>query len=683
MRQDAATNAAKSRIGNFRASYAHFITIFPIQTPILMPFKRATLKAKAYEPGAPLIPPEMNLPEFTLEACIVGVLISVIMGAANAYFGLFAGMTVSATIPAAVLSMAWFYGARKKNSMLEVNIAKTAGSAGESLAAGVIFTIPAFVIAGVWSGFDPLTTTMIAMVGGMLGVLFTVPLRRVLVIESRLPFPEGIAGASVLRAGSEGGKQAIFLVVSIVVGSLFKFLQSGAKLWHEAVEGVVGLGKYAVGGKQTDGYLYMGSNLSPALLGVGYIVGLRISSMVFAGGLIGWFIIIPLLLFVNGIPTGTAPLDAFWVTWSTQIRYVGVGTMIVGGLWTMFRLRSALATGISGAFKKAVLGTLRTDKDLDMKKTFIAICAMVLPIGIVYYILTESILVSTIGAIIMLVAAFFFSAIAGYLAGLVGSSNNPISGVTISTLLFAAIVIMIAGGSGAAGIAGTLGVAAVVCCAAAISGDVLQDLKTGYIIGATPWKMELSEIVGVIPIALIMAPVLTLLHSAYGIGTGQPGSLQAPQASLMAMVATALFEGTMPWPFVFAGMGLAFVLILLDLPVMPIAVGIYLPLQLSVPMFVGGVVREVAEGKLNKKYGTTEEGKKSTQRQVENGILFSSGLIAGEALMGILVALLIVLNIVGKDTLPLTPEIVGILASVVIVLLILRSVLKPTGNSQR
>ncbi|MDD5502976.1 MAG: oligopeptide transporter, OPT family [Candidatus Thermoplasmatota archaeon] len=656
-------------------------------------FKKAILKAKAYEPGAPMIPASMNLPELTIRACIIGGLISMLMGAANAYLGLFAGMTVSATIPAAVISMAVLFGIFKNSNILEVNAAKTAGAAGESLAAGVIFTIPALLIVGAWTDFNYIITTSIALAGGILGVLFTVPLRRVLIIESKLPFPEGVAAASVLKVGAKGGKQTIYIVWAMITGIVFKFAQSALNLFSEVVQGVLPIGKYSVGGSSTktgEGFIYGGLNISVALMSVGYIIGPKISAMVLSGGMISWLILIPLLYFMGGAPSpGLSPLDSFYTIWSTQIRYVGIGMMVIGGLWTLFKMRETLAKGVTTAFKKSAGGQLRTDKDLDMKKTFIAIVLMVIPVGILYFALSGNILIASVGAIVMVVAAFLFSAVAGYLAGLVGSSNNPISGVTIATLLFASIIVMGMGATGTAGIAAVLGVAAVVCCAAAISGDVMQDFNTSYIVGATPWRVQLAEIAGVIPLALIIAPILELLRKAYGFGAG---GLLAPQANMMATVAQSLFQGTTPMPFLIGGMVMAIVLIMLNLPIMPVAVGIYLPVTLSVPMMLGGIAREIIERRLNKKLGIKDEAtaseavKAAKNEALDNGTLLASGLIAGEALTGIAIAGIIVSGLDLKilqqpsDALALL-VIVGIVAAIIFA--VVKSAKKPEASAEK
>ncbi|PKK85559.1 MAG: oligopeptide transporter, OPT family [Thermoplasmata archaeon HGW-Thermoplasmata-1] len=638
----------------------------------------------------PYVKPEESLKELTVRALIVGAILSVIMGAANAYLGLYVGMTVSATIPAAIMSFAILRPF--KATILEINIAKTAASAGESLAAGVIFTIPAFLMlkmGGAWESVHYLETTAIAFVGGVLGVLFTIPLRRVLILQTDLPFPEGIAGAAILETADKGGKGAILVWISLAIGAIFKFCQETLGIFKGTINKVWSIGSYTIGGKDGTGYVYGGSALSVALLGVGYIIGPKIASFVLCGGLLGWLVIIPIIALISGIPVPTTASDlanaasyggpqvwGFFAIWSGQVRYIGVGAMIVGGLWTLFRLRTALSAGVKEAIKgqKAGIGagqSSRTDTDMSMKLTFLLIFAMVIPIGLVYYFFARSLggtaawAIPMVLSIVMVILGFFFAAVAGYLAGLVGSSNNPISGVTVATCLFATLLVMLFGASGFAGAAVALGVAAVICCAAAISGDVMQDLSTGHFLGATPKKQQISEIVGVIPAALVLGLVLKVLDKAYTIGSP---SLPAPQAGMMASVIEGIMGGTMVWPYILAGAVIAIILILLNLPIMPVAVGIYLPFYLSAPIMLGGLVRYTVEKKMDKLSGTGYEKaeaedkaimdvghkKSSKETAIEAGLLFSSGLIAGEALMGVLAAGLIAggISMTLKDRVP-------------------------------
>lgn len=626
------------------------------------------------------IPSKKELPELTLKAILVGALLSIVMGAANAYLGLFVGMTVSATIPAAVMSVAFLKPL--KANLLEVNIAKVATSAGESLAAGVIFTVPALVVLarplglggfGVdtgWSTIHLFETALIALVGGVLGVLFTVTLRKTLIVDSELPFPEGIAATAVLttivgedgdgQAGSDGAGKIMLLGALIAAG--FKFAQSSLHVLGEKVEAAVAVGKYKLMGQGGhEGWFYGGSSLSPALLGVGYIVGPKIASYVLVGGLLGWVILIPIMILIGGMPAGVAsPVDGFYEIWSNQVRYIGVGAMVVGGLWTLFTLRNSLSDGI----KKAILGAKaggvekpkRVQQDLNYKKTFLAIGLMVVPMFIVYAFITDMWAISAFFAVLMLAVAFLASAIAGYMAGLVGSSNNPISGVTVAVLLFTALIALGLGLSGSSAYVVVIAVAAVACCAAAISGDVMQDLATGQMIGATPWRMQIAEIVGVVAVAPFIGGVVYVLDQAWGLGSKQ---LLAPQAFMMAGVVDGVLGQGMVWPFIIAGAILAFILILIDLPVLPVAIGVYLPFTLGAPIFAGGAVRHLVDKYINKKYpGEAKEqeevddwesvvkkkGLSIRDRITQKGLIMSAGLIAGEALMGVAVALLLVMN---------------------------------------
>ncbi|MBN1796852.1 MAG: oligopeptide transporter, OPT family [Sedimentisphaerales bacterium] len=586
-----------------------------------------------------------SLPEITLKAVLLGVILSVILAAANAYLGLFAGMTVSASIPAAVVSMGVLRLFRKSN-ILENNIVQTAASAGESLAAGVIFTLPALLILDYWKEFNFLSVTLIAGFGGLLGVLFTIPLRRALIVEAKLKFPEGIATAEVLKSGEKGKGGIKKIAKAAIAGGLFKFASGGLRLWPGSIE-------YAWRMKGTLGYL--GTGLSPALLSVGYIVGLNIAVLIFLGGLLNWLIAIPICAamqdwpVVNGEPV--AALDLAGQLWSAKTRYIGVGAMLAGGLWTIVQLRGPLVSGIKSGLKayKNVAGENaaieRTERDMPIKWILILIAVSVVPLFLLYQYFVKDISVSAPMAIMMLVAGFVFSAVAGYMAGLVGSSNNPISGITIATVLVSALLLLFLMGSDAAsGPAAAIIIGSVVCCAAAIAGDNMQDLKTGYLVGATPFKQQIMQIVGTVSAAFVMAPVLILLQKAYGFAghsSATENALAAPQANLMAAVAKGVFQGQLPWGFVSIGAGLAVLIIALDAylkfkgsnfrtPVLAVAIGIYLPFELEVPIFLGGLIAWFVNRK-----------KESTN---ENGLLLASGLITGEALAGIALAIPIVLT---------------------------------------
>ncbi len=603
---------------------------------------------------------ERSLPEITIKAFVLGVLLSMILAAANAYLGLFAGMTVSASIPAAVVSMGVLRLFRQSN-ILENNIVQTAASAGESLAAGVIFTLPALVIMGFWQEFNFFWVTIIAAFGGLLGVLFTIPLRRSLIVEGKLQFPEGIATAEVLKTGQSGGSGIIYIALASVASALFKVGAKGIGFWPEVVEGA-----RRIGGS----IAYFGSNLSPALLSVGYIVGLNIAVLIFLGGAANWYIAIPICAAFTDWPVhpqghefagqAISAVEFAGQLWSAKTRYLGVGGMLIGGLWTIFQMRKSLINGITSglkAYRASETGHVvleRTEKDMHMKWILVLIIASVVPLFLVYQTFVRDISVTIPMALIMLIAGFIFSAVAGYMAGLVGSSNNPISGVTIATVVVSSLLLLLLMGKGAEnGPAAAIIIGSVVCCAAAIAGDNMQDLKTGYIVQATPWKQQVMQMVGTVSGALVIAPVLMLLYKAYGFkgqANAGPDALIAVQANLMASVSKGVFQGNLPWIYVFIGMGIAVGLIILDLylesirssfrtPVLAVAIGIYLPLELAVPIFAGGLIH-YAIGKFHRRRETAAE---QVEKSGRNGLLFASGLITGEALMGILLAIPIIL----------------------------------------
>ncbi|HJO02433.1 MAG TPA: oligopeptide transporter, OPT family [Acidobacteriota bacterium] len=615
--------------------------------------------------ASPLVAASVQLPELTIKGVILGILLAIVLGGANAYLGLFAGMTVSASIPAAVVSMAVLRAFRNSN-ILENNLVQTAASAGESLAAGVIFTIPALVLMGHWDSFDYWQVTAIAAVGGIVGVLFSIPLRRALVIEEQLRFPEGVATAEVLKTGGvargtdldtaglvDDGvddntqrKSIRALGFGALGGAAMKFAEAGMGLWS---------GTLTVGGRALGTIWVLGINLSPALIGVGYIVGLNIATVVFAGGVIAWVLGIPIYVWQTGMPSGDA-VDAAYGIWSSQIRYLGVGAMVVGGLWALIKLIGPVRRGITSgiaAYRAARSDpgarAIRTENDAPMNYVLIATALCALPMFAVYQIVLQHAGISALLAVVMLFAGFFFAAIAGYMAGLVGSSNNPISGVTIATLLFASFMLLwLLGPDNPVGPPAAVFVGAMVACAAAISGDTMQDLKAGHLVGATPWRQQVMELVGVVSAAFVMMPVLYLLQARYGIGPPtptQPDSLTAPQATLMGSVATGVFEGGLPWTMIIIGGVIAALIIVLDktletreasfrTPVLAVAVGIYLPLELTSSIFIGGLVWWAAERAAAAKGGEQSLG----------GLLLASGMITGEALIGIGLALPIVLS---------------------------------------
>lgn len=582
------------------------------------------------------------LPEITLKAVILGALLSMVLAGANAYLGLFAGMTASASIPAAVISMG-ILSMFKKHNILEDNIVQTAASAGESLAAGVIFTIPALLLMGYWETFNYLEVAKIAGVGGLIGVLFTIPLRRALIVEAKLTYPEGVATAAVLQAGHVGDNTSAeeiqgglkLLTLSSLASAFMKLGQQGFALWNSALEGATHLGKSVFG---------FGSDLSPALISVGYIVGRNISILVFSGGIISWFFAIPIYTAIHGFE-GDA-LEAANTIWDTEIRYLGVGAMVVGGIWSLIKLFKPLMEGIKAslrAYSATQNGEIlkREEQDIPIKYVGIALLVLMIPVFFIYNDILPTMQLAVLMTIIMMVFGFFFSAVAGYMAGVVGSSNNPISGVTVATVLFASLLLLAILGSGSLqGAAAAIMVGAVVCNAAAIGGDNLQDLKTGHIVGATPWKQQVMQIIGVLSAAIVLGLVLDILHTAYTIGSPV---LSAPQATLMKAVAEGVFQGNLPWNMVIIGAIIGVIIIALDIrqenrgsdfriPVLAVAVGIYLPISLTTPIFIGGMLAHLGD-----KMGATDSTRKK-------GLLLAAGMITGEAIMGILVALPIFLT---------------------------------------
>ncbi len=587
----------------------------------------------------PYIPSETSLPEITLKGVLLGVVLAVLLAGANSYLGLFAGLTVSAAIPAAVVSMA-VLGLFRRSNILENNGVQTAASAGEALACGAIFTLPALVLMGYWKSFDYWETTFIAVSGGVLGVLFTIPLRRTLIVEQKLTFPEGLATAEVLKTGEQGGSSIRNLALASVAGGLFKLLGSGLNIWKETATAAA-----LVGGRA---FVYVGVNLSPALLSVGYIVGINIAVLIFIGGAISWWIGIPLYIEVHGVPADAVAFDLGHLVWSTKIRFLGVGAMVVGGLWALVSLRGSIISVFSDSWKAFSSGAQsparsRVERDTPLQWVLMGIAVMIAPVFIIYVKEIHSISLSAFMSVLMVFAGFLFSAVGGYMAGLVGSSNNPISGVTVATVLCSALLLAALAGTGAAvGPASAVFIGAVVACAAAIAGDNMQDLKAGHLLGSTPWKLQVMQIIGVLASALVIGPVLNLLNRAYGFGPRSalnPQSLPAPQATLMQSVAEGVFGGNLPWDIIAGGAGIGIACIAADLvlkrrgsafrtPVLAVAVGLYLPFELDFVIMLGGLVAWLAR----RRKGGTRDGDKS-------GILAASGFITGEAMMGIFLAL--------------------------------------------
>ena len=605
----------------------------------------------------PFVPPEKWIPEWTITSVLLGTVLAVIMAAANTYAGLYAGMTASASIPASVISMGILKGVLRRGTILENNMVQTIASSGESLAAGIIFTVPALVLTGVWSNFKFWPTTMIAMCGGLLGVLFMIPLRRNLIVEDKsLVYPEGFACAKVLEVGETGGSGAAYVFSAMGVGMVFKALVGGIQIVRETVEGAVRIGKSV---------LYFGSDMSLLLIGIGYVVGLNIAVLVFLGGAIAWFVAMPIYTALHPVAPGADLLGAVDAIWRTQIRYIGIGAMVVGGLASIVKMRGAigksLKTAIYGHRHADVTAIPRTDQDMSQKAIFLMIAASVVGIFAVYLYLTHAVGITILSTVLMVFASFFFVAVASYLVGLVGSSNSPVSGMTICAILFASAILLLAGMRGNEGILAALGIAGVVCCAASTAGDISQDLKTGYFLGATPRRQQWGEVIGATVPALVIAPVLMLLLKAYGIGTGEPKALAAPQAQLFASIATSMFtDKPMPWLMVGLGLVIGGVILAIDeylrktgaafrAYVMPLAVGIYLPFSLSVSILIGGFAN-LAVKQLSK-------NRKDEGAAEHKGILWGSGLIAGEAVAAIIIAFLLVglgKNEAGESRLPVT-----------------------------
>jgi putative OPT family oligopeptide transporter len=580
-----------------------------------------------------------------------------VLAAANTYLGLFAGMTIASAIPAAVVSMA-VLGALGGAGILENNIVQTGASAGSSIASGVIFTIPALVILGYWQDFQYAWVLAIAGLGGILGVLFSVPLRRALIVEQKLAFPEGQAAAEVLKAGENPAQGIRILGVAALGGALAKLAAgSGLRLIPDTAASAGFFGKYLA---------YFGTNLSPALLGVGYIVGLNIGIVVLAGAMISWNIAIP--FYVANVLPGNAELmqatagltaeDIANTVWSKQIRYLGVGAMLVGGIWALVSLRRSLLSGIrSGlaAARASAAGAVvaHTEQDLPMKWVLVGIVLFTLPLLALYQVIVGTLAVSLPMTVIMIVAGFLFCSVSAYMAGLVGSSNNPVSGITIATILFSAVMLLLMmGPDSTIGPVAAVMIGAVVCCAACIAGDNLQDLKCGHIVGATPWRQQVMLAIGAASSALVMAPVLNLLADAYGIGIAteaHPKPLPAPQATLMASVSKGMFGGELPWDMIAIGALIGIAIITLDeilkargasfrTPVLAVAVGIYLPLELMTPIFLGGLLHHLVDRHLKRRGADTA----ALERHHRKGLLFAAGMITGEALMGIAIAIPIV-----------------------------------------
>ena len=612
----------------------------------------------------PWVPAEMNIKELTTRVVVIGVLLGGVMTAANAYLGLYVGMTVSASIPAAVMSMLILRGFKFKDvTILENNSVQTMASAGESLAAGVIFTVPALLVLGIWQDIEWLDTFLIAILGGLLGTMFTIALRRLFIVEEALPYPEGVACREVLVAGEKGGSGLIAIIYALLIGATYGWMVKGFKATHAKLEGV---------GDAFGTRFYAGSELSLALLSVGYIVGLRIAAFIFLGGVVGFAILVPIYGMLNGFPDGTGIMTSIGVydykeVWGSQIRYAGVGAMVVGGVYTLWSMRQTIAEGLGKAFKKGdgEEAQLRTEMDLPLDKVMMFCGVLVVLIFLFYWYATGSLIMALAGALFLAVVSFFFAAVAGYIAGVVGSSNSPVSGMTIATLLFTIALVWIVGGlildmGQTEMMVATMFIAAIVATSAAIAGDVMQDLKTGHMVGATPWRQQTAEIIGVTVGAIVIGPVLSILHDAFRISNtaclANPrpedptcqDALFAPQAELIGAIVQGAFGGNINLPMVMLGAVIAIILIRLAMPVMSVAIGIYLPLYLSVPIMAGGIISHILLSSARLRIDGTLEGEPSEDataavKEVQDkGVLIGAGFIAGESLMGVLLAIFIV-----------------------------------------
>lgn len=598
---------------------------------------------KKNESFKPYISADKVLPEFTVTSILMGIILAVVFGAANAYLGLKVGMTVTASIPAAVISLGVIRVIMKKNSILESNMVQTIGSAGESLAAGAIFTMPALFLWAEEGKIDMpgyLEITLIALFGGILGVLFMIPLRKALIVEEHgiLPYPEGMACAEVLLAGEEGGSNASTVFAGMGLGAAFKFIVDGLKIVPSDITT-----------PNIKGYAgQIGVEIYPALIGVGYICGPSISSYMFAGGIIAWLVLIPAVVFFGGSidfatlgNTGLAgqtiaevyEANGASAIWSNVIKYVGAGAIATGGVISLLKSLPLIIKTFAGAMKslKNTSGgtNVRTDRDMKMPVVLGIILIVIILIWLV-----PSVPVSLLGAFLIAIFGFFFATVSSRMVGLIGSSNNPVSGMAIATLLISTFVLKATGNTGMAGMTGAIAIGSIICVIAAIAGDTSQDLKTGFIVGATPAKQQVGELIGVVASGFAIAGVMSLLNKAWGFGSAE---IPAPQATLMKMIVEGIMDAKLPWVLVFMGVFLALALEVLRVPVMPFAIGLYLPIYLSCGIMVGGVVRLFLDKK--------KEAEAKKKEMISNGTLYCAGMIAGEGLVGILMAVLAIIKV--------------------------------------
>lgn len=618
----------------------------------------------------PYIPANKIMPEITVKSVLIGILLAALFGAANAYLGLRVGMTVSASIPAAVIAMGIMKVIMKKDSILASNMVQTIGSAGESVAAGAIFTLPALFLwakEGKMDKPDLIEIMLIAIIGGLLGVFFMVPLRNALIVKEHgvLPYPEGTACSEVLMAGQEGGANASTVFAGMGIGAFFKFIIDGIKL----VPSQVSVSVKGFAGE-------IGTQIYPAVMSVGYICGPRISSYMFSGGVLAWMVLIPIIVLFGAEATlypGTQTIGAIFAAegasgiWDNYIRYIGAGALAAGGIISLVKSLPLIIRTFRDAIKSMKNGastdTSRTAKDLSMKVILISILVLTIAIWLI-----PAIPVTFVGAIIIVIFGFFFATVSSRMVGLVGSSNNPVSGMAIATLLVSTLVLKLTGDAGMHGMQGAIAIGSIICIIAAISGDTSQDLKTGYLLGATPMKQQIGEIIGVIISGLTIGGALYLFDRAWGFGSE---TLGAPQATLMKMIVEGVMENNLPWGLIIIGVFIAVVVELIGIPVLPFAIGVYLPVHLNACIMVGGLIR-LAFDKMKK-------DKEEKDAIVNNGVLCCSGMIAGEGLVGVLLAIFAIVGIDKKIDLSSKlglPAMVSNIASIAVFALLILCLLK-------
>lgn len=615
----------------------------------------------------PYVSADKVVPEFTVYSVALGILLVILFGAANAYLGLRVGMTVSAAIPASVISMGIIRVILKRDSILENNMVQTIGSAGEAVAAGAIFTMPALFMwaeDGLTSMPSLLEISLIALCGGILGVVFMVPLRTALIVKEHgvLVYPEGQACAEVLMAGDKGGNKASTVFIGLGVSAVYKFITDGLKLFPSEIDWKIPMYKGA-------GF---GADVLPALAGVGYICGARVSSYLLAGGATAWFVVMPLIALFGGdlviFPASVSVAELWetqgtWGIWSNFVRYIGAGAVAAGGIITLIKTLPLIVRTFRDAiagYGQSTKGTLRTEQDLSMK--FLLICTVI--VALVMW-LVPAIPLNFLGALIVIIFGFFFATVSSRMVGLIGSSNNPVSGMSIATLLIATMLLKATGNSGIGGMIGAITIGSIICISAAIAGDTSQDLKTGFLVGATPRLQQIGQLIGTIISALTIGGVLYLLNQAWGYGSSE---LPAPQATLMKMVVEGVMGGNLPWALVFTGVSIAVIIEILGIPVLPFAIGLYLPIHLSVPIMAGGLIRLYLE----KRKASSEEERED---MVQSGVLYSSGLIAGEGLIGVFLAIFAALSV--NVALPESLHF-GNIAGLIAFILLLMTILKST-----